>query len=66
MAFPGLLLALFFAVIFGVGAKGAVLAVGIAGAPSFARLVQTLVASVAGRDFVAAAREWPASAGSGS
>lgn len=56
VAFPGLLLALFFAVIFGVGAKGAVLAIGFAGAPSFARLTQTLVAGVAERDFVAAAR----------
>jgi ABC-type dipeptide/oligopeptide/nickel transport system permease subunit len=34
VAFPGLLLALFFAVIFGVGAKGAVLAIGLAGAPA--------------------------------
>ena len=56
VAFPGLLLALFFAVIFGVGAKGAVLAIGFAGAPSFARLTQTLIAGVAARDFVAAAR----------
>lgn len=56
VAFPGLLLALFFAAIFGVGARGAVLAIGIAGAPAFARLVHTLSASVAGRDFVAAAR----------
>jgi peptide/nickel transport system permease protein len=56
VAFPGLLLALFFAVVFGVGAKGAVLAIGFAGAPSFARLTQTLVAGIAERDFVAAAR----------
>ncbi|HEU5161215.1 MAG TPA: dipeptide/oligopeptide/nickel ABC transporter permease/ATP-binding protein [Streptosporangiaceae bacterium] len=56
VAFPALLLALFFAVVFGVGARGAVLAIGAAGAPSFARLVQTTVSSVAGRDFVAAAR----------
>ncbi len=56
VAFPGLLLALFFAVIFGVGATGAVLAIGLAGAPSFGRLTQTLVASVATRDFVAAAQ----------
>ncbi|GAB2613866.1 dipeptide/oligopeptide/nickel ABC transporter permease/ATP-binding protein [Kribbella endophytica] len=56
VAFPGLLLALFFAVIFGVGAKGAVLAIGLAGAPAFARLTQTLVAGIAERDFVAAAR----------
>jgi peptide/nickel transport system permease protein len=56
VAFPGLLLALFFAVIFGVGTTGAVLAIGLATAPAFARLVQTLSASVAGRDFVSAAR----------
>src|SRR5690606_27002060 len=42
VAFPGLLLALFFAVIFGIGAQGAVLAIGIAGIPSFARLTQNL------------------------
>ncbi|WND39223.1 dipeptide/oligopeptide/nickel ABC transporter permease/ATP-binding protein [Streptomyces sp. BB1-1-1] len=56
VAFPGLLLALFFAVVFGVGATGAVLAIGLAMAPAFARLTQTLSASVAGQDFVAAAR----------
>lgn len=56
VAFPGILLALFFAVIFGVGATGAVLAIGLAGAPAFARLTQTLVAGIAGRDFVSAAR----------
>ncbi|MFD2466447.1 dipeptide/oligopeptide/nickel ABC transporter permease/ATP-binding protein [Amycolatopsis silviterrae] len=56
VAFPGLLLVLFFAVIFGVGTQGAVMAIGFALAPQFARLTQTLAASVAGRDFVAAAR----------
>ncbi|MEV0560574.1 dipeptide/oligopeptide/nickel ABC transporter permease/ATP-binding protein [Dactylosporangium sp. NPDC050588] len=56
VAFPGLLLALSFAVIFGVGTKGSVLAIGFAVAPAFARLTGTLVASVAERDFVAAAR----------
>ena len=56
VAFPGLLVALFFAVVFGVGARGAVLAIGLAGAPGFARLSQTLVASVGSRDYVAAAR----------
>jgi oligopeptide/dipeptide ABC transporter ATP-binding protein len=56
VAFPGLLLALFFAVIFGVGSTGAVLAIGLAGAPGFARLTQTLVAGVAARDYVSAAR----------
>ncbi|WP_129668061.1 dipeptide/oligopeptide/nickel ABC transporter permease/ATP-binding protein [Phytoactinopolyspora endophytica] len=56
VAFPALLLALFFAVVFGIGSHGAVLAIGAAGAPSFARLVQTNVASVSGRDYVSAAR----------
>ncbi|HZD73354.1 MAG TPA: ABC transporter permease subunit, partial [Actinomycetota bacterium] len=56
VAFPGLLLALVLAVVFGLGARGAVLAIGLAGAPGFARLTQTMGASVAGRDFVAAAR----------
>lgn len=56
VAFPGLLLALSFAVIFGSGWLGAVLAIGLAGAPSFARLCQTLISGVAARDFVAAAR----------
>ncbi|MFJ3365697.1 dipeptide/oligopeptide/nickel ABC transporter permease/ATP-binding protein [Streptomyces anthocyanicus] len=56
VAFPGLLLALFFAVVFGVGTTGAVLAIGFATAPGFARLTQTLVASVGERDYVCAAR----------
>jgi peptide/nickel transport system permease protein len=56
VAFPGLLLALFFAVVFGVGATGAVFAIGLAGAPAFARLTQTLVAGIGARDYVAAAR----------
>ncbi|PRA78411.1 dipeptide/oligopeptide/nickel ABC transporter permease/ATP-binding protein, partial [Microbacterium sp. MYb66] len=56
VAFPGLLLALFFAVIFGVGTTGSVLAIGFAMAPQFARLTQTLSATIAGRDFISAAR----------
>ncbi|MEU1973107.1 dipeptide/oligopeptide/nickel ABC transporter permease/ATP-binding protein [Microbacterium sp. NPDC019599] len=56
VAFPALLLALFFAVIFGIGWVGATWAIGLAGAPSFARLCQTLIAGIAARDFVAAAR----------
>ena len=55
VAFPGLLLAIFFAIIFGVGKLGAVLALGIAAAPWFARLTQTLIASVLEREYVAAA-----------
>lgn len=56
VAFPGLLLALFFAIIFGVGPTGAVLALGTALSPAFARLTYTLAAGIVGRDFVAAAR----------
>ncbi len=56
VAFPGLLLALFFAVVFGTGTTGAVLAIAFAIAPSFARLTQTLTASVSGRSYIAAAR----------
>ncbi|MFC0105448.1 dipeptide/oligopeptide/nickel ABC transporter permease/ATP-binding protein [Kibdelosporangium aridum] len=56
VAFPGLLLALFFAVVFGVGTTGSLLAIGFAIAPGFARLAQTLVAKVSGLDYVAAAR----------
>ena len=47
---------IFFAIVFGVGIKGAVLAVGLAGAPSFARLCQTLIAGVSSLDYIAAAR----------
>ncbi|MER7503184.1 dipeptide/oligopeptide/nickel ABC transporter permease/ATP-binding protein [Nonomuraea pusilla] len=56
VAFPGLLLAMFTAVVSGLGARGAVLGIGAAIAPGFARLTQTLAASVAGADYVAAAR----------
>ncbi|MEV0586991.1 dipeptide/oligopeptide/nickel ABC transporter permease/ATP-binding protein [Nonomuraea sp. NPDC050310] len=56
VAFPGLLLAMFVAVVTGLGAKGAVLGIGAAVAPGFARLTQTLAASVAGADYVSAAR----------
>ncbi|GAA3106462.1 dipeptide/oligopeptide/nickel ABC transporter permease/ATP-binding protein [Streptosporangium carneum] len=56
VAFPGLLLAMFTAVVAGLGAKGAVLGIGVAIAPGFARLTQTLAASVAGADYVSAAR----------
>ncbi|RMI13665.1 dipeptide/oligopeptide/nickel ABC transporter permease/ATP-binding protein [Cellulomonas triticagri] len=56
LSFPWLLLALFFSVIWGTTATGAMLAVGFAGVPVFARLVSTLAASVAGTEYVHAAR----------
>ncbi|HYJ69478.1 MAG TPA: dipeptide/oligopeptide/nickel ABC transporter permease/ATP-binding protein [Nocardioidaceae bacterium] len=55
LAYPGLLLAMFLAVVLGAGPLAAILALGIASAPAFARLTQTLAASIAGSDFVAAA-----------
>jgi peptide/nickel transport system permease protein len=56
LSFPALLLAIFFAVIFGVGSAASVIAVGAAFAPGFARLTQTLGASIADREFIQAAR----------
>ena len=56
VAFPALLVAIFVAAVVGVGARGAVLGIGVAVAPYFARLMQTLSSSVIGSDYVAAAR----------
>jgi oligopeptide/dipeptide ABC transporter ATP-binding protein len=56
VAFPGLLLAMFTSIVLGLGAKGAVFGIGLAAAPTLARLTHTLAASVAGSDYVAAAR----------
>ena len=56
VAFPTLLLAIFVASIVGLGAHGAVIGIAAAVAPYFARLSQTLAASVAGADYIAAAR----------
>jgi peptide/nickel transport system permease protein len=56
LAFPSLLLAIVVSVVLGVGAVSLTLAIGLAMAPAYARLAQTLGSSVAGRDFVAAAR----------
>ncbi len=56
LAFPALLLAIFFAVIFGLGSVASVFAVGASFAPGFARLTQTLAASIAERDYIRAAR----------
>ncbi|MFG2595966.1 dipeptide/oligopeptide/nickel ABC transporter permease/ATP-binding protein [Streptomyces sp. NPDC048462] len=56
VAFPALLLAMFTAVVTGLGARGAVLGIGVAIAPTFARLTHTLTASIAGADYIAAAR----------
>jgi oligopeptide/dipeptide ABC transporter ATP-binding protein len=56
LAFPPILLAIFVTAIVGPGAHGAVIAIGIAFSPNFARLANTLAAAVAGRDYVAGAR----------
>ena len=56
LAFPSLLLVLFITVIWSASATGAMLAIGLAGIPSHARLVYNLASSVSGRDFVRAAR----------
>lgn len=56
VAFPGLLIALFLSMIFGVGARGAVLALALALTPSLARLTHTTASAVAGADYVSAAR----------
>src|SRR5215475_4465824 len=56
LAFPGLLLALLVNAIFGAGPTGAVIGVGIALIPAFARFSQALASSAAGSEYVAAAR----------
>ncbi|MER6948378.1 dipeptide/oligopeptide/nickel ABC transporter permease/ATP-binding protein [Nonomuraea sp. NPDC000554] len=56
LTFPGLLLVLALAVVFGASTTGAVLAIGLAGAPSFARLTTNLASMVAAKDYVSAAR----------
>lgn len=56
LAFPYLLLVIPLVLILGEGAFGAVLGLGIAGAPFIARMCQTLAAGIAGRDYVNAAR----------
>jgi peptide/nickel transport system permease protein len=56
VAFPTLLVAIFVAAVVGVGARGAVAGIAVAVAPYFARLSQTLSSSVAGSDYLAAAR----------
>jgi peptide/nickel transport system permease protein len=56
IAFPSLLVAIFVAAVVGVGSRGAVIGIGVAIAPYFARLTQTLSSSVAGSEYLAAAR----------
>lgn len=56
LAFPWLLLVLFFTVIWGATATGAMLAIGLSGIPNLTRLVYNLASSVSGTDYVRAAR----------
>ncbi|MGI5167126.1 dipeptide/oligopeptide/nickel ABC transporter permease/ATP-binding protein [Spirillospora sp. CA-253888] len=56
VSYPAVILALVVAAILGAGRVAAVVGIGIAWTPAFARLTANLAASVAGRDFVATAR----------
>ena len=63
LAFPGLVLALVFAAVLGPGIRSVIIAVGIAGVPTFARVTRGAVMSVAAEDYVAAARSLGCGAG---
>ncbi|MFI6818268.1 dipeptide/oligopeptide/nickel ABC transporter permease/ATP-binding protein [Nonomuraea sp. NPDC050328] len=56
VSYPAVILALVVAAILGAGGPAAVVAIGVAWSPAFARLTANLAASVAGRDHVATAR----------
>ncbi len=56
LAFPALLLTIIFGATFGAGTATAVVALGIASAPSFARVARSGTLQVAAREFVTAAR----------
>ncbi|MEP6843348.1 MAG: dipeptide/oligopeptide/nickel ABC transporter permease/ATP-binding protein [Pseudolysinimonas sp.] len=56
VAFPSLILALVIAAILGPATTSAVIAIGIAGVPSFARITSNMTASVAHSDYVGTAR----------
>jgi peptide/nickel transport system permease protein len=55
-SFPGLLLALFLVAIFGSGVSTQIIAVGIASAPGYARMIRAQVLQVKGADYVIASR----------
>lgn len=56
VAFPGLLMALVVAAVLGAGGTSAVIAIGIAGIPYFARLTGNLAAKISQQDYVTTAR----------
>ncbi len=56
LSFPWLLLAIVIVAILGVGEESAVIAIGIAGVPYFARISESLASSTVAQDYVSAAR----------
>src|SRR5699024_7940267 len=56
VAFPPLLLSIVLAVIVGLGAHSAIIAIGVAYAPYFARLSRNLASQIASADFISASR----------
>lgn len=56
LAFPGLLLAIMFAAVFGASTTSAMLAIGLASVPSFARVARSGALGIVPREFVTAAR----------
>ncbi|KQX56948.1 MULTISPECIES: dipeptide/oligopeptide/nickel ABC transporter permease/ATP-binding protein [unclassified Streptomyces] len=56
ISYPALILALVIATVLGTGPTASLLAIGLGGAPAFARLTANMAASVAQRDFVTQAR----------
>lgn len=56
LAFPALLLAIVFSAVFGPGAGPAMIAIGIAAIPAFARVARSGTLQIMSREFIAAAR----------
>lgn len=56
LAFPGLLLAIMFAAVFGASTTSAMVAIGLASVPSFARVTRAGALGVLPREFITAAR----------
>ena len=56
VSFPGLLVALMIAAILGAGVVPIVIAIGVAGVPSFARLTANLAASISHREYITTSR----------
>lgn len=56
LAFPGLLLAIMFAAVFGASTTSAMLAIGLASVPSFARVTRAGALGIMPREFITAAR----------